>query len=504
MIKEEISSMIDELDINKNLKKELNYLNKKIQEVLNKEKGLKIDIIIDNMSQKDINILLEFTIKIIKKYRLFDDFINFDDLSGKYSKYSRKIIVINDFSSFFDEILDRWNKERAIKKFFQAMKDNENLVILTCPDKIEKYFNDVDNIYFDKDIFIHLTENKGKKEKYNELLKKYQEKNIKYELTYKDFKEVYEYLNRKYYMKQIDIVNYMFEYSLKKHILEEKEINKKIFEKFTESKKENKKIENLVGLNNIKEQMNSLYKYLIYCKNLEINENIYLNMFFLGNPGTGKTTVARLYVDKLYELGYIKEKKLIEIVPNDLTGKYIGETKEKVRKILNNSKNGILFIDEAYLLYTNNYSSGNNPYMEEAIVELIKYLENPSNIVIFAGYPKEMRKLYNANPGIKSRIYSEIIFEDYNEDELYKILKQDLLKKGLSLNKVSKNKIIRHINELKKEKNFGNARTMKQLAQKMIMNHAKKGKNNKILDHTDLPTIETVNDKMGFDIYDRK
>ena len=113
-----------------------------------------------------------------------------------------------------------------------------------------------------------------------------------------------------------------------------------------------------------------------------------------------------------------------------------------------------------------------------------------------------MKKIYNANPGIKSRIYGEIIFDDYNDDELYKILEQDLSKKGITINKTSKTKIMNYIKTIKQQKNFGNARSMKQLSQTLIMNHANKSKT-LIIDETDLPKIEKIKNRMGFDIYGR-
>ena len=229
---------------------------------------------------------------------------------------------------------------------------------------------------------------------------------------------------------------------------------------------------------------------------------MYLNLFFLGNPGTGKTTVARMYADMLYKMKYINDNKLIEVVPNDLIGEYVGQTRNTVREILDKARGGVLFIDEAYLLYSGSYSKGKNPYMEEAVVELIKYLEDPKNIVIFAGYPNEMRKIYDANPGIKSRIYKEIMFDDYSVLELYQILNNEMNKKKLVLDNTSKNKIIDYIKIMKQDKNFGNARSMLQLSQKMIMEHANRKVNNNIIDYLDLPKIDNKNVRMGFDMYD--
>ena len=149
-------------------------------------------------------------------------------------------------------------------------------------------------------------------------------------------------------------------------------------------------------------------------------------------------------------------------------------------------------------MYNPNYKAGNNPFMEEAIVELMKYLEDPKNIVIFAGYTKQMRKLYDANPGLKSRIYKEIEFNDYTKDELYKILSNDLNKQGLTIDKNNKKDIINYINYLKKDKNFGNARSMLKLSQELIMNHANLNNNSLVITKEDLPKYKDDIKEMGF------
>ena len=197
---------------------------------------------------------------------------------------------------------------------------------------------------------------------------------------------------------------------------------------------------------------------------------MYLNMFFLGNPGTGKTTVARMYAKKLFALGLIDSSKVVEITPNDLMGRYVGQTKDAVRKILDEAAGGVLFIDEAYLI--NDDVKNGIPYMNEALIELLKYLENPKNVVIFAGYSDKMKDLYDNNPGIKSRIYKEIVFDDYSSLELFQILELGLQDSGLKIDVKSKKRIINYIDNIKNDVNFGNARTIKNLSQKMIMNHA--------------------------------
>jgi len=511
----EIVYEINSLNINNELKEDLLYFNEKIQEVIRNSSRVNVDIIIDGRCREDIEILLEYTTNIIEKYGLYKEFIKYTT-DVKLKNINNSVIVIDDFDIFYDKVIDAWNNKSKINNFFTNIRLNNNIVIFTCVTKLEHIINDIDSVIFDPKLCIHLTGKKTNKELYNQLLDKYKDKNIECKLSYNTFKRIVDSLDDDSYVRQFNIDDYLFDYSIKKMIFDNTDVvNNKTFEDIVKSennsnkkskKKEiNNEIDKLIGLDNIKNELESLYNYLQFSKKMKIKDTMYLNLFFLGKPGTGKTTIARMYANKLYELGFIREDKLIEVVPNDLIGAYVGQTKEAIRRVLNQAKNGVLFIDEAYLLYTNSYKNGRNPFMEEAIVELIKYLEDPKNVVIFAGYPNEMKKIYEANPGIKSRIYGEILFEDYTSEQLYEILIQDIEKKGLNINLKSKNKIIDYINMIKNEDNFGNARTIKQLSQKMIMNHAnrKLKVDNLLIDALDLPKGNNVNKlKMGFGVYD--
>ena len=505
-----ITLEIERLSINDSLKKELYYFNEKIQEIIKKDNINKFDMVIDNMSKENINILLEYTTDIIEKYGLYNEFIIYRNDTINIEKIKNSVIVIDEFNIFKNRILDSWKFQEQFDNFFTNARLNNNMIIITCTNKIEEQLKEIHSPLFDLNLCIHLKGKETNKELYKKLLDKYKEKNIDCKLSFNTFNNILDSLNNNYYIKHFNLVDYLYDYSIKKIILCNSNIvNNKTFsdiivkKESVQKEKNTENINNLIGLNNIKNELESLYNYLEFSRKIKGDNLIYLNMFFLGNPGTGKTTIARMYAKKLYELGFINENKLIEITPNDLMGNYVGQTKDTIRKIFNKASGGVLFIDEAYLI-DEDLKKG-IAYMQEALIELLKYLENPKNVVIFAGYKDKMINLYNNNPGIKSRIYKEIIFEDYSSNELYNILDLDLKEKGLKLNTKSKNNIIKYINNLKKDINFGNARTIKQLSQKMIMNHANKKNNdeNFVIDSSDLPEYLNISTlRMGFGIYD--
>ena len=230
--------------------------------------------------------------------------------------------------------------------------------------------------------------------------------------------------------------------------------------------------ENIIGMENVKNQINELNSFLTLKKQLEKNgvkfPDFNLHMMFLGNPGTGKTTIARLIAKTLFDLGYIKENKCIEVESKDLIAAYSGQTALKTSKVINSAIGGVLFIDEAYSL-------ANSSYGAEAIATLLKSMEDSKNdlVVIFAGYSKEMQEFVQMNSGIKSRIGYTFEFADYTEDELVEIYK---LKAGKINFKVDENAIIK-IKELvnfgRNRKNFGNGRFVDNIFQKTLIKHSR-------------------------------
>jgi probable Rubsico expression protein CbbX len=145
-----------------------------------------------------------------------------------------------------------------------------------------------------------------------------------------------------------------------------------------------------------------------------------LHMCFTGNPGTGKTTVARRMAQILHRLGYVRRDHVVNVTRDDLVGQYIGHTAPKTKDVIKKAMGGVLFIDEAYYLYR---PENERDYGQEAIEILLQVMEDNRDdlVVILAGYRDRMDVFFKSNPGMASRIAHHIDFPDYSADELYRI-----------------------------------------------------------------------------------
>lgn len=236
-------------------------------------------------------------------------------------------------------------------------------------------------------------------------------------------------------------------------------------------------LNNLIGLEGVKAEINSLIN-LIKVRKMRESYNMpsmdmTYHMVFTGNPGTGKTTVARL-VAKIYkELGILSEGSLVETDRAGLVAGYVGQTALKVKEVVEKAIGGVLFIDEAYSL-TNNAVS--NDFGGEAIDTLVKMMEdNRENlVVIVAGYTKEMEEFLKSNTGLVSRFNKFIHFPDYTLDELIDILESMADRSGVVIEEEAKELLRGDIAVMPEERArvFGNARGIRNIFEKIIVNQA--------------------------------
>ena len=235
-----------------------------------------------------------------------------------------------------------------------------------------------------------------------------------------------------------------------------------------------KDINELVGLSDIKNQINDLVALLKFNQKTNIDvANFNMHMVFSGNPGTGKTTVARLIKDIFYNLGYIAQNKLTEVTAKDLVGEYLGQTSGKTYNVVKSAVGGVLFIDEAYAI-TDGEDAGNK-YGNECVATLLKLMEDYKNklIIIFAGYDNKMENFLKSNPGLISRIGYKIKFPDYTLDELIQIYLKLLEKNNLKIDDDAIEKLKEIITEASKQEDFGNARYINNIFQKILIEHSK-------------------------------
>ena len=190
-----------------------------------------------------------------------------------------------------------------------------------------------------------------------------------------------------------------------------------------------------------------------------------MHMVFTGNPGSAKTTVARLFFRILKDNGVIKDGDLVEVGRADLVGKYVGSTAPKVKEAFERAKGGVLFIDEAYSLVDDR----DNLYGDEAINTIVQEMENnrDDTIVIFAGYSDKMEAFLERNPGLRSRIAFHVPFEDYRVEELMDIARL-FAKRGENVfSEGCEEKLLEMFEIATKEKDFGNGRFVRN-----VMEHA--------------------------------
>lgn len=236
-------------------------------------------------------------------------------------------------------------------------------------------------------------------------------------------------------------------------------------------------LDELVGLDKIKQNVKSLINLVKVRKLREENglasPAVSLHLVFMGNPGTGKTTVARLIAQLYFAIGVLSKGQLVEVDRSGLVAGFVGQTAIKTSEVIKKALGGVLFIDEAYALANGN---AENDFGREAIETILKAMEDNRDdfVVIVAGYEELMEKFINSNPGLESRFNRYFVFEDYNGSQLFEIFLSMCKKNQYVLNEECTEHAKKHFEDMyqQRDENFGNARDVRNLFENIVTVHS--------------------------------
>lgn len=232
-------------------------------------------------------------------------------------------------------------------------------------------------------------------------------------------------------------------------------------------------LNSLVGLDEVKKDVNSLINLIKVRKLREENDlpvaPMSLHLVFMGNPGTGKTTVARLLAQLYANIGVLSKGQLVEVDRSGLVAGYVGQTALKTQEVITSAMGGVLFIDEAYSLAM----GGENDFGREAIDTILKAMEDHRDdlVVIVAGYNEPMEKFLSSNPGLESRFNKYFYFPDYTGEQLYAIFQSQCDRNGYTLSPDSEEKAKALFDSMyeSRDENFGNGRAVRNLFENMVV-----------------------------------
>ncbi len=234
------------------------------------------------------------------------------------------------------------------------------------------------------------------------------------------------------------------------------------------------RLDSMVGLASVKREVANVVNLLATAKRREDAglpvRSISRHLIFSGAPGTGKTTVARLYGQVLAALGVLSSGQLVEVSRGDVVAEYIGQTAKRTREAFDRARGGVLFIDEAYTLSR----VGGNDFGREAIDTLVKLMEDHRDevVVIAAGYTTEMADFLAANPGLDSRFSVRVEFDNYSPDDLVTIVRQQAESAGCTCPPRTQAALHRHFSVVQRGRDFGNGRYARQVLDAMMTRQA--------------------------------
>lgn len=430
-------------------------------------------------------------IKDIKKIS-FSNIPNSFDLETLYiiQDFETAVSYLFNLESFSEEASQSQLKyQKLLENLINA--DGTAYIICDIKEHLLRSFNNLDlrlGYLFESRIFF-------KDLNYNDIYNDFKS-NVSFKFDFsEDFREYFfSYLdkNRRYFpFKNKDLAIFLADYVNRggKMFLPQDKIDNKSMDEF---------FNGIYGLEDIKGRIRDLDIFL-QSKNRLVLEGIKfppmnLHMMFLGNPGCGKTTLARYIGKILFERGFLRENKFIEATSKDLVAGAL--TGIKTSKLIQSAMGGVLFIDEAYSLVDCGQAGA------EAIAILIKAMEDHKDdlVVMFAGYTREMGEFVDTNSGIVSRIQYTFKFENYNKEELYEIFKLKLKNTGMKIKEEDEDEIkIRMIDDLMSYSlsitNSGNGRFVDRVLQATLINHAKNQKDkplDKIITLEDIPLVENI------------
>ena len=497
----------------------------KYLKISKKSKFANYNIIIHNSSNypgETKNRLIDFLCKMLKKEEIIKkgcEFITeeqiklFDKKEEKGSKRQKKaeIKIEKDLIIIDAEIIDRCldNYTEQIKEMMEKFKDKVYIIVDNSYRVGE--INALLNKYYDWFFQIDKISENDKKDYIINLLTKNQisinkECNYIDKLAEEPFFIVKSRINHIILKCKITNTNEITDEFAEKYLENQETVNEKTNKTI---KNKNPRLESLVGIEDIKEEINKIVNYVKICKKRNKGMPM-LHMCFTGNPGTGKTTVARIIGEIFKKERILSKGQFVEIHGRDLVGKYVGWTAKEVQDQIRRAKGGILFIDEAYSLNSDTKGS----FEDEAIATLIKEMEDKRDdiCIILAGYQKEMEDLIKRNPGFESRIQFYLDFPNYSEEESYEIFKKLAKKEGYKISRNVKEALQEDFRQKNKCPNFSNGRYVRNIYEKIKIEQANRALNEKdeninLIKRSDVEKVlenekpvETQKIKIGFSI----